>query len=122
HRREFAHPQNADIAGLNLQLNTATYDIKYYLPEIKGWGVTLGVNGMFQQNKNTDATEFVIPNYKSLDVGPFVFVKRSFGKLDLAAGARYDTRAFQSDSMHTKPNPATGFDMQTVANPGDSNV
>ncbi|HXB39112.1 MAG TPA: TonB-dependent receptor [Bacteroidia bacterium] len=122
HRREFAHPQNADVAGLNLFLNTFTYDVKYYLPEIKGFGITLGVNGMFQQNKNTGATEFVIPDYKSLDAGPFVFVKKSFGKLDFAAGMRYDVRSFQSDSMFTKLNSSTGFNMQTSANPNDTTV
>jgi iron complex outermembrane receptor protein len=122
HRREFAHPQYADIAGLNLLLNTGTYDIKYYLPEMKGWETTLGVNGMLQENKNQGATEFVIPNYHSFDIGPFAFTKKSFGKFDLAAGVRYDMRQFQNDSMFTKPNPATGFDMQTASNPSDSNV
>jgi iron complex outermembrane receptor protein len=122
HRREFAHPQNAGIAGLNLQLNTSTYDFKFYLPELKNWETVLGVNGMFQQNKNDGATEFVIPNFTSLDAGPFVFSKKSFGKLDIAAGVRYDTRFFSSDSMFTKPNPANGFNMQTPANPSDSNV
>jgi iron complex outermembrane receptor protein len=122
HRREFAHPQNPGIAGLNLLLNTYTYDLKYYLPEIKGWETALGVNGMYQQNKNNGATDFVIPNYHSFDAGPFVFTKRSFGKLDIAAGVRYDMRLFQSDSLFIKPNPATGFDMQTPANPNDSSV
>jgi iron complex outermembrane recepter protein len=122
HRREFAHPQNPDVAGLNLQLHTYTYDLKYYLPEIKKWETTVGINGMFQQNKNTAATEFVIPDYHSFDVGPFVFTKRTFNKLDIAAGVRCDTRSFQSDSMFTKPNSATGFNMQTSANPLDSSV
>ncbi len=122
HRREFAHPQSPDIPGLNLQLNTFTYDFKYYFPEIKGWETTLGVNGMYQQNKNTGATEFVIPNYHSLDGGPFAFIKKTFSRLDIAAGIRYDVRSFQSDSMFTKPNPATGFGMETSANPSDSTV
>lgn len=122
HRREFGHPQNPGVAALNLLLNTYTYDLKFYLPEWKEWQVTLGVNGMFQQNKNTNATEFVIPDYTSFDAGPFVLAKRSFSKLDLAFGARYDTRMFKNDSMFTKPDPATGFDMMTPADPADSNV
>ena len=121
-RREFSHPQNVDIAGLNIKLNTFTYDVKYYLPEMFKWETAFGVNGMYQQNKNVDATEFVIPNYQSFDVGPFLFTKRSFGKLDFAAGARYDTRFFQSDSMFTKTNPINGFAMQTASNPNDSSI
>src|SRR5450432_3677845 len=45
-RREFSHPVLADIAGLYLQLNTFSYDIKYYFPEFEGWNVSAGVNGM----------------------------------------------------------------------------
>jgi iron complex outermembrane receptor protein len=121
-RREFAHPQAPQVAGLNLLLNTYTYDLKYYLPELKGWETTLGVNGMYQQNKNNHATEFVIPDYHSLDAGPFAFTKRSFGKLDFACGLRYDVRAIQSDSMFTKIDPASGFLSQTAADPHDTSV
>lgn len=122
HRREYAHPQNTSIAGLNLLLNTGTYDVKYYLPEIKGWLSTLGINGMLQENRNNDATEFVIPNHQLFDLGGFIFSKRSFGKLDLAAGLRYDTRHFENSALYTKPDPATGFTMATAANPNDSSV
>ena len=121
-RREYSHPQNAEIAGLFIKLNSYTYDFKFYLPEIKKWESTIGVNGMYQQNKNADATEFVIPDYHSFDVGPCAFTKRSFGKLDFAAGLRYDVRMFQNDSMLTKVNPATGFAMQTASNPNDTTI
>ena len=122
HRREYSHPQHASIAGLNLVLNTYSYDFKYSLPSLSGWESMIGVNGLYQQNKNTNATEFVVPDYHSLDIGPFVFTKRSFGKLDLTLGARYDTRMFKSDSMFTKSNPTNGFDMITSANVSDSTV
>lgn len=121
-RREFGHPQNPAIPALSLILNTGTYDIKYYFPEIKGYEITLGANGMFQQNKNSGATEFVIPDYRSFDAGPFAFAKRSFGKLDMACGMRYDTRFFENDSMFTKPDPATGFETLTAANSADSTI
>ncbi|MGZ4033421.1 MAG: TonB-dependent receptor [Bacteroidia bacterium] len=120
-RREFSHPLYPDLAGLYLQLKVFSYDIKYYLPEIKGLETTIGVNGMYQQNSNK-GTEMVIPDYHAFDAGPFAHFKRSFGKLDVSAGVRYDIRKFQSDSMYTKPNPETGFDMLTAANPADSAV
>jgi iron complex outermembrane receptor protein len=122
HRREFSHPLYANLAGLNLILNTYSYDIKYSLPTLNGWETMIGVNGMYQQNKNTNATEFVIPDYHSFDVGPFAFIKKSLGKFDMAMGARYDTRIFESDSMFTKQNATTGFDMQTQANSADTNI
>lgn len=121
-RREFNHPAYADIPGLYLILNTFSYDLKYYLPEMHGWETTVGLNGMVQKNDAGKGTEIVIPTYRDLDLGPFAHVKRSFGKVDLSGGLRYDVRTYESDSMFTKPNPATGFDMSTSANPGDSAV
>jgi iron complex outermembrane receptor protein len=109
-RREFNHPQYTDIAGLYLDLKTFTYDLKYYLRELKGWQTTIGINGMYQTNNNK-GTAFIIPNYSQFDMGPFVFVKKTFNKLDVSAGARYDVRYFNNDDMYTKANPQTGFDM-----------
>ena len=110
-RREFSHPEAVDIPGLYLVLNTLTYDIKYYFPEIDGWEPTTGINGMYQTNTN-NGTEFIIPDYKQFDIGPFVFIKKSFDKFDVSAGIRYDNRFFKNSEMYTRPNPQTGFDMQ----------
>jgi iron complex outermembrane recepter protein len=110
-RREFSHPQYADIPGLFLDLRTLTYDVKYTLPEISGWESILGINGMYQNNLNK-GTEFIIPDYKQFDIGPFLLLNKTFDKLDLSAGVRYDTRFYKNDQMFTLPNPLTGFDMQ----------
>jgi iron complex outermembrane recepter protein len=109
-RREFSHPVLADIAGLYLQLNTFSYDIKYYFPEFEGWNVSAGVNGMFQTNDATHGTEFIIPSYHQFDIGPFALLKKTWGKLDIAGGLRYDSRSFNNDALYTMPDPVTGFD------------
>jgi iron complex outermembrane receptor protein len=118
-RREFSHPDAGDVAGLYLDLKTTTYDIKYYLPEIHGWETTVGVNGMYQQHTNR-GTEFVIPDYAQFDAGPFVLVRKSFHKLDVSAGARYDVRFFTNDEMYIRPNPQTGFN-QIVSDTAGAN-
>ena len=110
-RREFSHPENPEIAGLYLVLNTFTYDIKYYLPEYKGWETTIGINGMYQKNAN-EGTEFIIPDYHLFDIGPFAFVQKAFNKLDVSGGIRYDVRVFNNNAMYTRTNPQSGFDMQ----------
>jgi iron complex outermembrane receptor protein len=110
-RREFSHPEFPDIPGLYLDLKTLTYDIKYLIPESKGWETTIGINGMYQRNTNK-GTEFVIPDYNQFEIGPFFLTTKTIGKLDLSAGARYDTRIFRNDAMYTRSNPQTGFDMQ----------
>jgi iron complex outermembrane receptor protein len=111
-RREFSHPEvpYQDIAGLFLQLNTYSYDVKYYFHDFHGWNLTAGVNGMYQDNTVTNGTEFVIPSYKQFDIGPFALLKKTFNKLDIAGGVRYDSRSFSNSELYTKPNPVTGFD------------
>jgi iron complex outermembrane receptor protein len=112
-RREFSHPEvpYQDVPGLFLQLNTYSYDVKYYLPEFNGWNLTFGINGMYQDNTVTKGTEFVIPSYHQFDLGPFAMLKKTFGKLDLAGGIRYDSRSFKNDELYTKTDPVSGFDV-----------
>ena len=115
-REEFNHPELPNLAGLVLQLNTFTYDLKYSLPELNGWYLNPGVNGLFQDNDVLKGTEFIIPNYQQYDLGAFINIKKNFNKLDIAGGIRYDLRNFQSDALYTKTNPVTGFDMPVFGN------
>jgi iron complex outermembrane receptor protein len=100
HRREFTHPENADIPGLNLQLDSYTYDVKYDFNIAKDYETTVGVNGMYQQNTLGYSTDFPIPPYHQFDIGPFFVIKKSFGKLDFSGGARYDSRTFSGKSAY----------------------
>lgn len=108
-RTEFSHPQMPFIAGLSLNLNTFNYDVKYYLPDMNGWNITFGVNGMYQNNDVTKGTEFVIPSYRQFDIGPFALVRKTFNKIDVSGGLRIDRRSLNSDALFSKPNPVTGF-------------
>lgn len=111
-RREFNHPQipYQNVPGLFLQLNTINYDIKYSLKDIHDWGITFGLNGMYQKNNVTDGSDFVIPSYHQFDLGSFATAKKTFGKFDIAGGIRYDIRTFHNDGLYTKPDPVSGFD------------
>ena len=109
-RREFSHPEAAETPGLYLQLNSLTYDVKYFLPEWKDINVTVGVNGMFQDNNSTSGTEFVVPSYKQRDIGPFILAKRTFDKLDISGGLRFDSRTYHNQSLYTTTDAGTGFD------------
>ncbi|PWT76120.1 MAG: TonB-dependent receptor [Bacteroidetes bacterium] len=112
-RREFSHPEEPyqDVPGLYLQLNSFTYDVKYYLPSVDGWDFTVGLDGMYQDNTVTNGTDFVIPSYRQFDIGPFALIKKTIDKLDISGGIRFDTRSFHNDELYTKPNPVSGFDM-----------
>jgi iron complex outermembrane receptor protein len=100
-RREYSHPQEPDVPGLYLQLNSYVYDLKYYFPSLNGWDITTGLNGMYQQNTATNGTEFIIPSFHQFDIGPFAMVKKTFDKLDIAGGIRFDSRSFTNDQMYT---------------------
>ena len=116
-RREFNHPVFIDTPGLYLLLQTGTYDVKYFLHDIHKWEPAVGINGMYQVNKNQyGATEFIIPDYRLFDFGPFAFVKRAFDKIDISAGIRYDWRSFTNYALSTISNPLTGFDMRAAQN------
>ncbi len=109
-RQEFSHPQYPDQPGLSLLLNTFAYDVKTYLPEKNNWEAAFGINGMLQLNSN-HGTEFIIPDYREFDAGPFVFIKKSMDKLDFSAGLRYDSRMFRNYALNVTTDPATGFEI-----------
>jgi iron complex outermembrane receptor protein len=110
HRQEFSHPEELNIPGLDLNLNTYNYDVKYFAPEVNGWNFTFGVNGMYQKNAVEKGTEFIIPSYHQFDIGPFAYLKKTVNKIDIAGGLRYDSRQFTGDQLYTMPNALTGFD------------
>jgi iron complex outermembrane recepter protein len=122
HRREFGHVILPDLPALNLILNTYSYDVKFQLPERENFESAIGFNGFYQVNRNGKATEFIIPDYTSLDFGPFIYVKRSFGKFDIAAGMRYDVRIFSNDDLYTRFDPVTGFEQQATFAGNDSGL
>jgi iron complex outermembrane receptor protein len=109
-RQEFSHPEFKMTPGLQLDLNTFNYDIKYYLPETRGWNFTFGVNGMYQKNDVTKGTEFIIPSYNLFDIGPFALLKKTISKIDVSGGVRWDSRSFANKELYTLPDPVTGFD------------
>jgi iron complex outermembrane receptor protein len=121
HRREYTHPEYGDIPGLNLHLSTYTYDVKYNFNIGNDYETTFGINGQYGKNTIDGATDFPIPAYHQFDIGPFFVIKKSYGKLDLSAGARFDSRSFKGDAayvdtiggphgfpqLYTGPNPTT---------------
>lgn len=100
HRREYTHPEDAGVPGLNLQLGTYTYDLKYNFDLGNDYETTVGVNGMYQDNTLGYSTDFPIPAYHQFDIGPFFVIKKTFGKLDLEGGLREDSRSFSGQAAY----------------------
>lgn len=108
-RREFEDPESSAPA-LFLELNSWTYDAKYYFHDSKGVSITAGLNGMFQDNKVEKGHEFIIPSYQQFDIGPFVYAKKSLGPLEIAGGLRYDVRNFRNNDLYVDEDPQTGLE------------
>ncbi|MEO7530864.1 MAG: TonB-dependent receptor [Sediminibacterium sp.] len=112
-RREYNHPTTPAQAGLYVSLNTLNYEAKYTFPEWAGIRFTYGVNGMYQDNKNKDATDFPIPDYSLFDIGTYLIAKKEFAKTVITGGIRLDNRSIQWKDFYSRKETATGYYRQT---------
>ncbi|HBL79007.1 MAG TPA: TonB-dependent receptor [Aequorivita sp.] len=94
-RREFE--DDTDVAALRLKLNTLNYDVKYHLPQFGNFETIIGVQGMFQKNKN-EGEEILIPDAKTTDVGILATSHYHLEKVDFQAGIRFDSRKIDSEA------------------------
>ncbi|GAA4378540.1 TonB-dependent receptor [Hymenobacter koreensis] len=97
-RREFGNPLDYYEKSLFFQLRTLDYAVRYFLPEMSGWNTTVGVSGLAQENQNK-GVEFLIPAYRMFDGGVFGVSKKTFGRLDVSGGLRYDRRRITADAL-----------------------
>lgn len=90
-RREFGENSRPDLPNLYFDLKTINYSLQYHLTEKNGWINSIGLTGMYQQNRNL-ASEVLIPAYNLFDVGGFFYTKKTFDKLTVSGGVRADYR------------------------------
>lgn len=111
-RKEYTHPTEPKNAGLNVKLNTYNYSVKYNTPKFLNTDFTLGINGMYQNNRNKNATEFPIPNFNLFDIGSFIFANWKQRNWTISGGIRYDIRRLSGDDLYKKSDFNTGFSYQ----------
>jgi iron complex outermembrane recepter protein len=108
-REEFGNPDDVNERELFFDLKTITYTVQFHLKEMNGWKTSIGINGMKQQNSNR-GEEQLIPDYKLFDIGGYIYSQRSFDKITVSGGARYDTRNIDAkDLMEGSSIKETGF-------------
>ena len=98
-RQEFEDSETEP--GLDMKLQTVNYDFHYLFPEKDGWKLTVGANGMIQNNKNL-GDEFLIPNYNLFDFGAFATTSYKINQLTLSGGLRFDSRHLNSKELNTQ--------------------
>ncbi|GAB3427831.1 TonB-dependent receptor [Niabella aquatica] len=97
-RKEFTDPDAPDEPEAFFDLKTVNYNLAYHLSENNNWKTSIGINGMRQQNQNR-AEESVIPDYNLFDVGIYGITSKTWDKITLTGGLRYDIRSINSKAM-----------------------
>ncbi len=87
------------VPDLYFFLQTYYYDARYTLPEKNNWETTIGTNGMVQ-TMNNRGNEALYPDYHLFDNGVFIFTKKSFNRLKLSGGVRYDVRKLNINPLY----------------------
>ncbi len=115
-RKEYNHPTMPNQAGMSVRLNTLNYGFRYSAPKFHNIETSIGCNGMLQNNKNKDATDFPIPNYSLFDGGIYFYGKWKYSKWTISGGIRNDIRQIKIEDFYVKNNVLTGFDRQVNIN------
>ncbi|MEP7109691.1 MAG: TonB-dependent receptor [Ferruginibacter sp.] len=101
-REEFGNIDNLEERALFFDLKTITYTGQFHLKERNGWDVSVGLNGM-QQNNTNKGVEQLIPDYDLFDIGAYLYSKKTFKKVTLSGGARYDNRDVKAKNLLDGP-------------------
>ena len=94
-RREFE--DEAESPELRMKLRTINYDVKYHLPQMGKLETIVGLQGMFQSNRN-EGEELLIPDANTADIGILATSHYHLDKVDLQAGVRFDSRKISSEA------------------------
>ncbi len=102
-RSEYGEVTRPWQAQLDLFLRTSYYDVRYNLAAINNWEINIGTNGMYQSLKN-QGFQVLYPDYKLFDNGLFAFAKKSYDRLKVSGGLRYDFRTLDIAKLYIDTN------------------
>jgi iron complex outermembrane receptor protein len=92
-RQETNDPTIPNTPNIYYSSDAATYDVRYIAPEINGFNISTGVNGVYQSSKSL-GTLLLIPDYNFFELGAFAIASKKVGHLNISGGIRFDTRSF----------------------------
>lgn len=98
-RLEYGNVFTPWVPDLYFFLQTYYYDLRYNLPVKNNWETTLGTNGMYQ-TMNNRGKNALYPDYSLFDNGVFAFTKKSYDRLKLSGGIRFDIRKLDINALY----------------------
>ena len=99
HRQEANDATLSNLYNIYYLLNTFNYDIHYTIAEKNHFEFSFGANGMQQSSKNKGIL-FLVPAYQLFDFGLFAIAKKSFDKLSVSGGVRFDNRSLAGEGLY----------------------
>ncbi|MDB5228566.1 MAG: putative tonB-linked outer rane receptor [Bacteroidota bacterium] len=106
-RKEHDFPIQKDLLGVSMYLNSYCYDVLYQYKKIHNITFSTGINGAFQTNKNKDAHDIPIPDYKLFDGGIYSLAKWNQKKWTVTGGVRFDGRFIKGNNFYTREDSTT---------------
>jgi iron complex outermembrane receptor protein len=100
YRQEANDPGLGDVYNNYFFLRTTNYDIRYVFPERNKLEISVGANGMAQASQDR-GTVFLVPEYNLFDIGFYGIAKKSFDKLTISGGLRFDSRILHGKDLYT---------------------
>jgi iron complex outermembrane receptor protein len=98
HHKEANDLNQGDYYNNYFFLNTFNYDARYIFTERNHLEMSVGTNGMWQNSQNR-GTAFVLPEYSLFDIGVFAIAKKTYDKLSISGGLRFDTRTLNGKGL-----------------------
>ena len=99
YRQEANDITKGDIYNNYFFLRTFNYDIQHIVTLKNKWELSYGINGM-QQTSEDRGIVFVLPEYNLFDIGVFSVARRSFNKLSVTGGLRFDSRSLHGKDLY----------------------
>ena len=96
------HEEKFTIPDIVVNLNNSLYNIKWRARMSSNWEAIIGSQGMYQINQNgAVATEILIPDSRTLDLGLYGLLRGDFNKWRILLGGRFDNRSIRTlDSVN----------------------
>jgi len=92
--------EESAVPALDMRLQTTSYDLKYHFPKTTHWELISGVQGLWQENRNS-GEERLIPDAGVRDFGVFTTALAEWEGHTLQTGIRFDTRQVTGDAFGT---------------------
>lgn len=97
--------EKVTIPGIDMNLNTSTYNVRIKQTINEKTFFISGIQGMYQFNKNgSNASEKLLPNARLNDNGLYALIHSELANLELQSGIRFDVRTINTSEAFNGTN------------------